>query len=88
MYTTATCRRKAARFFENVHKNPCFLVHMVGYMHKKRSNLIGSSLSLGLLLYKFGLNLGYLLVNLVADEIHKMQQQFSVGYLENNLIAV
>ena len=39
------CRRKAARFFQNVHKRPCFLVHIVGNMHKKRSNAVRYSLS-------------------------------------------
>lgn len=29
----------AARFFENVHKKPCFLVHIVGNMHKKGATL-------------------------------------------------
>ena len=34
------CRRKAARFFQNVHKTPRFLVRMLGNMHKKESNLV------------------------------------------------
>ena len=69
------CRRQAARFF-------------CEQAQKRGVTLSAAPLSLGLLLYKFGLNLGNFLINLVADEIHKMQQQFSIGYLENILLAV
>lgn len=89
MYATANCRRQAARFFENVHKKPCFLVHIVGNMHKKKEQRCALlPFSLWPLFNEFGLNLGNLLVNLVADEIHKMQQQFSIGYFEYILLAV
>ena len=88
MYATADCRRKAAQFFENVHKIPCFLVHMVGYMHKKRSNLVRVAPLLWPLFNEFSLNLGNFLVYLVANEIHKVQKQFTVGNLENALLAI
>ena len=88
MYATADCRRKAARFFQNVHKIPRFLVHMVGNMHKRRSNLVRVAPLLWPLFNEFGLNLGNFLVYLVADKLHKVQKEFPVGYLEDVLLAI
>ena len=85
----ATCRRKAARFFQNVHNKWPFLVREVGNMHKKREQRCALlPFSLWPLFNEFGLNLGNLAVNLVADELHEIQQQLSVGNLENTLFAV
>lgn len=83
---TAAVRRR--NFFKMCTKYRVSLCVCSAICTKKRATLSCCSLFLWPLFYELGLNLGNFLVYLVADELHKVQKEFPVGYLEDVLLAI
>ena len=83
--TAAVRRRDFSKCAQNT-AFPCAYARQ--YAQKREQPCACCSLFLWPLFYELGLNLGNLLVYLIADELHKVQKEFPVGYLEDVLLAI